>query len=192
MNRATALHNLEKLKGYKHYNVEAYKHIAKVFEYLFYEIDRLNQIAVEAPSVYGSYVEDPNYKDFSDGEDDETVELPEVKDDDIEASYVEDTSIPLVLATNALLTPFQPLSSEPAKEEEAEAKPETAETTETNREAPGDSGGDAVTWTISKDDIKPVKPKRLKIVGETDKTSLHSEGLKRVKENLRRKKSKKE
>jgi hypothetical protein len=218
MERKDADYNLKKLKSFNHYSTEAYRHTAKVLEYILFELDELKNRDAEPPSVYGSYAGEPNYNDYP--SDDNTVEmpeLPEMVDDDIEQSYIDDVNVPMVLASNAMLTPFHALPTESSAGEESKpdegVQEEAKEDEEVSKEPSRDNNDSKVQWDIVKepnevkepeperstDSVSPLvrgpvsRPKRLRIVGEEDKSALHNDSLRRVKDHLRavKKKSKK-
>ena len=90
MNRIDCDRNLDKLKSYNHLTKDAYKHTAKVLEYLLYELDCIRDRANEPPSIYGSYVESE-------------VEVDEVEVDEVEIKIDEPPvfnkkAVPMVLA----------------------------------------------------------------------------------------------
>ena len=182
MNRKDADKHVDKLKGLGHLDVQAYKHIAKLFEYILYELDGIKDREAELPSVYGSWNGEPLYKDYQDErEEDEEVILPDIVE--LMDDAVDDRDIPMVLSYESA-TPFREAHEAVAVEKAPEPEVVEVKTPEiVHVEASGTVVGDEVDASGVK--LDTAKPLRLKVVGEGEKKALHSSSLKRVKESLR-------
>ena len=191
MNRNDADKHVDKLKGLGHLDVQAYKHIAKLFEYILYELDGIKDREAELPSVYGSWNGEPLYKDYEDDrDDDKEIELPEMVDlqvvEKVEDDTIDDRDVPMILAYESATSFREAVAVPEAVAVEKAPEPEVVEvkTPEiVHVEASGTVVGDEVDASGVK--LDAVKPLRLKVVGEGEKKALHSSSLKRVKESLR-------
>lgn len=187
MDRDDATKHLDHLRSVKYLSVKSYRHMCKLFEYLLYEIDALKDREAIAPSVYGSYADEPNYTEYEGWTAEAQPELPEVEIEEPDpvisesCEYVDATTVPLVMAYQASLIPFPEPTPEPEETRESEAPKEEpkADTNKQGDEAPSEQSSPP----------RKEKPKRLRFNVEKDKNDLHAQGLKRVKEALRRAKT---
>lgn len=173
MDRDDADKHLEQIKNTFHSTPKTYKHIAKLFEFILYELDHIKDIEAAAPSVYAS---EANYDDYPD-------ELPEVPDVEPEpevsesCDYIDAATVPMVFALNGLAAPFRMDESKPAEESAGEVE----KTPPVEKAIAGPAKPAAADNVI----MRPPRPTRLRITGESDKAALHADGLKRVKEQLK-------
>ena len=190
MDRKSADKHLEYIKNCNHNDIKMYKHLAKLLDFILYEIDKIREIETMAPSIYGSWAGDPNYNDYDEEAEASHIELPEVEIEEVSASvdYIDGATVPMVLAVNGLMAPFRMDESEPSEEKETPEPPkEEPKKVEKN-------SGETRNANNSDGPISPTtKPKRLRIETEKDKGALHTEALKKVKAHLKsiKKKSKK-
>ena len=125
MNRDDVSYNLEKIKKATVSSSRTFHHIAKVLEFVIYELDGLKAREAEAPSVYYESRDgeaDFNYEDYPPEEEEDINESVDLTDVEISESYIDDTNLPLVIAYDGLATPFR--MDDEQHEEEGKGKEE--------------------------------------------------------------------